>query len=340
VRRQQFRRAAASPGTSRGPVSRRLISRRLISRRLAPAVIAAVAFVAGTAITAACTTSGPAARTTAQRSIGTRPAPLRPGPSYYLSLGDSLAAGVQPDADGASRPTDRGYADQLYAVLHRSAPGLRLVKLGCSGETSWTMIRGGICPYPGGSQLADARQFLRAHRGHVALITIDIGANDPNSCYLHARLSRLPSCMAARLRLTVTDLSMILSGLRAAGGPAVQLAGMNYYVPELAQWRDGRRTGQELAVLIERLVSGYNILLSREYAAYGARTADVFAAFHSADFAGRVSQPGGRTLPRSVAAICRLTWACAAAPRGPNEHPNDLGYALIAAAFRLVVQPQ
>jgi lysophospholipase L1-like esterase len=307
-------------------------------RRLATAVIAVAGFLAGTAITAACTSGGTPAHTTAERSVTARPAPLLPGPSYYLSLGDSLSVGVQPDAAGASRPTDEGYADQLYAALHRSAPRLRLVKLGCSGETSWTMIRGGRCRYPGGSQLAAARQFLHAHRGHVALITIDIGANDPNSCYLHAQLSKLPSCVAARVRLTVTDLTAILAQLRAAGGPSVQLVGMNYYVPELAQWRH-HRTGQELAVLTERLVNGYNILLRREYAAYGARTADVFTAFHSADFADRVRLPAIGPLPRAVATICKLTWECAPAPRGPNEHANDLGYAIMAAAFLLVVQP-
>jgi lysophospholipase L1-like esterase len=305
-------------------------------RRLVIAVIAVVAFIAGTALTAACTNSGTPAHTTAERSITARPA-LLPGPSFYLSLGDSLAQGVQPDAAGASRPTRRGYPDQLYAALRRTAPGLRLVKLGCSGETSWTMIRGGICRYPGGSQLAAARQFLRAHRGHVALVTIDIGANDPNSCYLHAQLSKLAACMAGRLRLTVGDLRTILSGLRAAGGPAVPLVGMNYYVPELAQWRHGR-TGQELAVLTERLVNGYNLLLSGEYAAYSARTADVFTAFHSADFADRVRLPGVGRLPRSVATVCKLTWECAPAPQGPNEHANDLGYAIMAAAFLLVVQ--
>ena len=74
---------------------------------------------------------------------------LAPAPRYYVSLGDSLARGVQPDASGASVPTGGGYPDRVYAVLHRDSPGLRLVKLGCSGETSYTMIRGGICHYPG-----------------------------------------------------------------------------------------------------------------------------------------------------------------------------------------------
>lgn len=75
----------------------------------------------------------------------------------------------------------------------------RLVKLGCSGETSYTMIRGGICRYPAGSQLAQAKHFLRTHRRHVSLVTIDIGANDPNSCFLGNPLSKVASCMSSRV---------------------------------------------------------------------------------------------------------------------------------------------
>jgi hypothetical protein len=59
------------------------------------------------------------------------PAHHKPPVSYYLALGDSLAVGVQPDATGTSVETRSGYADQLYAALRRSHPGLRLVKLGC-----------------------------------------------------------------------------------------------------------------------------------------------------------------------------------------------------------------
>ena len=77
--------------------------------------------------------------------------------------------------------TRAGYPDQVYAALHRSRPGLELVKLGCPGETTTTMINGGICRYAGGSQLKAAEAFLRAHRGRVLLVTIDIGANDPEA---------------------------------------------------------------------------------------------------------------------------------------------------------------
>jgi lysophospholipase L1-like esterase len=296
----------------------------------ATAVTAAASVLLAMAALAGC--SGPAtpARTAAAR--GQAPVTVLPGRSYYLALGDSLSRGVQPGLHGGSFATDSGYPDRLYAALRNDHPGLRLAKLGCPGETSFTMIHGGICRYPAGSQLAAAEQFLRAHRGHVSLVTIDIGANDPNSCYLGAPLRKLPGCMTARLRLTVGDLRAILSGLRAAGGQQVAIIGMNYYVPELAAWLHGK-TGKEIAVLIERLVSGFNTLLGEEYADYGAAVANVFGAFHSSDFTDQVRLPGYGRLPRGVATVCELTWSCAPKPRGPNEHPNDTGYAVIAAAF-------
>jgi len=87
------------------------------------------------------------------------------GGSYYLALGDSLAQGVQPDPAGASVATRHGYPDQLAAALRQRDPGLRLVKLGCSGETTGTMISGTHCAYPAGSQLAAAVQMPRPPPG-------------------------------------------------------------------------------------------------------------------------------------------------------------------------------
>ena len=57
---------------------------------------------------------------------------------YYLSLGDSLAAGEQLPSD--QNFGDHGYADQLWAIERESIPTLKLVKLGCGGETTSSMI--------------------------------------------------------------------------------------------------------------------------------------------------------------------------------------------------------
>ena len=126
--------------------------------------------------------------------------------TYYLALGDSLSQGVQPDAAGTSVETGQGYADQLYAMLRPSQPTLQLVKLGCPGETTATMIHGGICHYPGGSQLAAAVAFLTAHRGHVRLVTIDIGANDPEDCGSWANLRTVMHCVGTNFPDAVSNL--------------------------------------------------------------------------------------------------------------------------------------
>jgi lysophospholipase L1-like esterase len=298
-------------------------------RGIAVAIIAAAAAVVAVAAVAVAT-SGPAG--TARLGSPHR-APARPVASYYLSLGDSLSRGVQPDRSGASVPTGQGYPDQLYAMLRAGHPGLRLVKLGCSGETTSTMIHGGVCAYRGGSQLAAAVRFLRAHRGRVSLITIDIGANDPNSCIFHPSLGKLARCVRSAIPGAVGNLARILLALRAAGGSKVRIIGMSYYVPELAEWRNGL-VGQALARLSEQLAAGLNYLLTRAYGAAGARVADVAGAFRTRDFAGRVSRPAVGTVPPNVALICSLTWACAPPPRGPNEHANAAGYRVIAQAFR------
>src|SRR5579875_706753 len=121
-------------------------------RRIA-STFAAACVVAGTAVAGAL----PAAA--ASHHAGA------PAASYYLSLGDSLAQGVQPNFQGVSVETQQGYPDQLYTALHLDNPTLQLVKLGCPGETTTTMIKGGICTYPKGSQLRQAAAFLAARRG-------------------------------------------------------------------------------------------------------------------------------------------------------------------------------
>ncbi len=256
-----------------------------------------------------------------------------PPASYYLALGDSLSQGVQPDASGASVPTRDGYPDQLYAALRAGQPGLRLVKLGCPGETTSSMIHGGVCRYRGGSQLAAAVSFLRAHRARVSLITLDIGANDPGSCVTRPSLASLAACVGRSIPEALRNLAVILAGLRRAS-PRARIVAMNYYLPALAQWRYGL-AGELIARLSELAADGYNTLLGRVYRAQGVRVANVFSAFHTADFGSPVTVPGLGPLPRNVAAICQWTWECAVAPRGPNEHANRAGYQVIARAFLL-----
>ena len=259
------------------------------------------------------------------------PAPSAAPVSYYLALGDSLSQGVQPDAAGVSVETGQGYPDQVYAALRSRDPGLRLVKLGCPRETTGTMINGGICRYPGGSQVAAALAFLRAHRGRVFLITIDIGANDPEQCGARPNIAKIVSCIGTGLPDAVSNLTTIMARLNAAGS-GVRMVGMNYYLPALAEWRLGL-PGQAVAWVAEHLAATYNALLARVYSQSGARVANVFNAFDTGDFSRKVTLPGVGSLPRNVALICQWTWECAAPPRGPNQHANQAGYRVIARQF-------
>ena len=114
--------------------------------------------------------------------------------------------------------TGDGYPDQVYAALHPSRPGLKLVKLGCPGETTTSMINGGICRYQGGSQLAVAVAFLQAHRGRVLLVSLDIGANDPEYCGGEPGLGALAKCAVKDVPAAVTHLGTIMDRLKAAAG--------------------------------------------------------------------------------------------------------------------------
>jgi lysophospholipase L1-like esterase len=265
----------------------------------------------------------------------------RPPPVYYLALGDSLSQGVQPAtpplpagvALGQSIETDQGYANDLDAYYSPAVRGgLRLVKLGCPGETSTSMLTGAgsPCSYPQGSQLAAAVAFIRAHQGEIGLITVDIGANDVDGCVTDGAISQ--TCVASGVAAIGSDVPKIYAALRAAAGGRVTIAGMNLYDPFLADYLAGP-AGQAAATQSVTLAESVNTLLAAAGKPFGVRTADVQDAFSTADFTSTATLPGVGTVPLNVARICTWTWMCAPAPVGPNIHANPVGYRVIAAAF-------
>ena len=259
---------------------------------------------------------------------------------YYLSLGDSLSVGVQPNGEGILLPTDEGYADQLFDLVR---PGfqaggenreLRLVKLGCPGETIDDMVNGGSCPYLAGSQLAAAIDFLNENGNKVFLVTIDIGGNDfRNADCIDATVDM--DCATTVAGQVATDLAPVLAALDAAADPATTIAGMNYYNPYLASWLEGM-AGETYAVDSAQAVGLLTDLLGTTYQTAGILMADVAAAFDSDEFAMMVDTPNGM-LPLSVANICDWTYMCDGDPRGPDIHANMPGYAVIAEAFNAVL---
>jgi len=284
----------------------------------------------------------------AQASTGSGHAkPWGSGTGYYLALGDSLSVGDQPNSAGTDAPTSAGYPNQLYSQLRWSYRHgtLDFADLGCPGETTATLLHGGICGYSGdqrtsytsdtGSQLDAALAFIADHPGHVPLITLDIGANDLNPCIATGTISGIEACLPGAFAQIEANLSSLLSQLKAAD-PSATIVGMNYYDPELEAWLGGTTADETFAQDSVTLSDDFNEVLTDTYANYSVPVADVADAFQTSDFTTMV--PYGprwdsELVPEDVAQICRLTWECVPAPQGPNEHCNWQGYAVIARAF-------
>jgi hypothetical protein len=244
--------------------------------------------------------------------------------------------GIQPGATGANQPTDEGYADQLFDIIEPNFRQLRLVKLGCPGETTTTMIAGGICNYPNKSQLAEAVRFLHAHKDKVELVTIDMGVNDVLStgCIVGTDIDF--ACIQAAFFQISVNLPVILSAMSEAAAPGTPIVGMNYYNTLLASWLTGP-AGEVVALQSAELARMFNDdVLAATYGAFGIPVADVAVAYLSDDFATMVPFPTPDSpllIPLNVAVICQLTYMCAPAPVGPNIHANEAGYGVIAATF-------
>lgn len=254
-------------------------------------------------------------------------------PVYFVSLGDSLSVGEQPGPDGVGRPTAEGYADQLYGIAKAWYPNLRLVKFGCMGATTTTLLSGGgRCTYEEGSQLAQAVEFLHAHGKFVVFVTIDIGIND-FTC------QDAPACVPPGLATIGTNLPKILEQLRAAAGASTPIVGMTYYDPLLGLWLAGRTGDAMLSAQLFALING---TLKGIYAGAAMPVADVEATFLTQDFVTPVTLPPpfpALTVPVNVARICEWTWICVPPPQGPNNHANAFGYGAIAQTFATILEP-
>ncbi len=240
------------------------------------------------------------------------------GPSYYLSLGDSLAFGYQPNLVDRKdfNPTHyRSYAED-YASLARS---LKLVNYGCPGETTSTLINGG-CPwlplplhdsYPAGdSQLGAAEALLQAHGAQTKLVTIDIGSNDllalVNGCAADL------TCVGAGLQTTLgtieTNYAQIVGTVRALA-PNARIVIFNLYNP-LALSVPG--SDQLLTQYVNPALAGF---ASAEHV----QLADAFAAINGV---------AGST--QEKIRVCLLTWECTSYA---NIHPTTLGYWSLTVAL-------
>jgi lysophospholipase L1-like esterase len=260
------------------------------------------------------TSSGPTSPASTQPAS---PEATVAGSGYYLALGDSLAAGFQLGVDHRTK----GYAGPVRAAVEGRRGATALVNLGCSGETTSSMLDGGSCSYEKGSQLAQAEQFLRGHAADTHLVTLDIGGNDVARCGFEGLK---PECTKPALATLSSNLPKITSRLRAAA-PDVQIVLLNYYDPFLVLDLVGSPgLGQTSVTELAKL----NAVIDRSARASKAQVADVAAAYQTT-VKTPVEVKGAGTVPTNLARILQWTWM--AAPRF-DFHANDTGYAVMARA--------
>ena len=253
-------------------------------------------------------------------------------PPRYLALGDSLAAGLQPDTRGVDRPTSDGYAFVLRRRLARVYAGLRLENLSCGGATTRTLLQGGAgCQSRGEpGQVARAERALAAHP-QVVLVTVNIGDNDVEQCLDTDPPAVDPGCLRRGRAAVARNLPAIARRLRAATPPSVPVVGILDYDQFLALWLDGPR-GRRVALRSLRIVDSLNALMARIYRHEGVLVADAGEGFSSHDLRTRRTLGGARRVPLAVERICRWTWACSPDPVGNDDHPKPAGYRVIAQA--------
>src|SRR3954451_19677175 len=269
-------------------------------------------------------------------------AAARAKPSYYVALGDSYAQGVQPiGPNQADIDTNKGFNDVVFKKLRKKHPGMKLVKLGCGGATTDSMIHGTLpCPIDklpyksiskATSPLAYAAKWIRAHRGKVAYITVSIGGNDFAHCASAGDINAVAACTSQGIAQMKKNVPVISKTLRKAAGRRTVIVGSTYPDVVLGAYVQSD-SGKQLAQLsVSVFKDQINPALKSCYKKAKARFADpttTFGAF--IPFSKTTTLAPYGQIPVAVANICKFGWYCTARPGGPDIHLKPSGYAKFA----------
>jgi lysophospholipase L1-like esterase len=259
---------------------------------------------------------------------------------FYVALGDSLSVGVQPSAPGPNVNTKQGYANQLAKLVG----GVKLVNYGCGFATTKSFIFGKRPCQPKRnpgykntsaktSQLATAERFIKKNRSKIAFVTIDIGANDIQTCAKGGNIDI--KCINQGIADIKKYAPTIAKGLRKAGGKKLAMAVTPLYDPFLQSWFNGS-IGQAIAkASVDLAKKQVNPAIVNPFKAQKFKVAKTDTAFNTyTPFSKTTSFRGRNDVPVAVATICKLTHMCDPAPKGPNIHANKAGYAVMAKEFR------
>jgi hypothetical protein len=215
------------------------------------------------------------------------------------------------------------------------ATRLTLVNFGCGGATTTSLVSSIGCPdvlphtaggvtYPTTTQEAAAVAFLTAHRGHIGLITVSIGGNDVTGC---ASQANPISCVATAVTSIKTNVTNLVTTLRAAAGPGVPLIGLTYPDVILGSYVYPKHPASSSTLSLAKLSvvafkSLINPALTKTYGSASGSLVDVTKATGAyVPLTRTVRSRTYGTIPAAVASVCTLTWFCA---QGNIRHHEGL----------------
>jgi lysophospholipase L1-like esterase len=255
-------------------------------------------------------------------------------PSYYVSLGDSYAAGYQPTGQGVGGYNRHGFAYQLVGDARKRGYDFKLVNFGCGGETTDSILTrktkcAGLGPggvnYAGRTQVAAATRFIKQHKRQIGLITVSIGGNDVTSCVNN---SDPFGCVGNASQTVKANIKTLVDGLRAAAGPKVRIIGLTYPDVVLGLWVSGDSNDQTLAAAsVVAFRDIFNPTLKEAYESVAGTFVDITAAtdaYVPLDQTTTLAPYG--VIPIAVAKICQIGYFC----QIRDIHLNASGYGEMA----------
>jgi lysophospholipase L1-like esterase len=258
--------------------------------------------------------------------------------TYYVSIGDSYAAGYRPNGNGPGSTSVDAFVYQLQDRLQTRRSGWSTVNFACSGETAYAMTfeRGcepgagapGGASYPNDPQSVAAADFISAHRDQIGLVTVAMGGNDVLRCLDESNAARAQRCAEVEVPRVVLSLDFVLSRIRGVVRQGVPIVGISYINVFAADRMAGDADGERRAEFSTAMFENYlNPALQETYSKYGASFVDTNALTGSdLPTTDKVDLPDRGTVTASIGGICELSYYCT--QRDP--HPNRAGHALIA----------